>query len=123
MKRLLNVVFIAFSFRGVTVERSYGSRSILIPDRSNHDRMQEIVPGFSLFHRVPLEQGLPQGYKELIVISLAVSFQMGMACLQKNKSDKNDKRKEIFSKFISLAFYEVLYHAASTLKIIFRNLT
>ena len=30
MKRLLTVVFIAFSFRGVTVEQSYSSRSIMI---------------------------------------------------------------------------------------------
>ena len=45
MKRLLSVVFIRFSFIGVTVEQSYGSRLIIMIDQ-----MPKIGPGFTLFH-------------------------------------------------------------------------
>ena len=43
MKRPLNVVFVAFSFRGVTeLRQSF--------DHDPIDRMPKIGPGFSLFH-------------------------------------------------------------------------
>ena len=42
MKRLLNVISVAFSFRGVTVEQSFDHDSI--------DRMPTTGPGFLLFH-------------------------------------------------------------------------
>ena len=72
------MVFIVFSFRGVTLEQSHGSRSILIRSIAYHDRMQEIGPGFSLFHYESLLSiGLTQGYKGLIVMSLG-RIQTGM---------------------------------------------
>ena len=46
MKRLLNMVCIAFSFRGVTIEQKL--RQSFDPD--SIDRMPKIGPGFSMFH-------------------------------------------------------------------------